>query len=117
MLDSLQFNITDTDIRDAFMKNSDIENVIKIYHKITYDGVDELGPQSYLYDLNVLVEKKNRYYYVYHYHVEEWFAGDSLEYELYDSYNISDKSFRPSNIKYMFTKADFDEFERFCQNL
>jgi hypothetical protein len=50
------------------------KNVIYARESLGHDGYDRDGPQSNLWDFDILVENSNNDYTLYSYHYEDWFC-------------------------------------------
>ena len=62
-----------------------IDNIISTNLIISHDGCGQFGPESNIYDYNVLFINNNKIYYV-NFHREYWYRGkDDEEYEVYDN--------------------------------
>ena len=60
------------------MKNKEI---IFIKYKLSHDGYDCYGPQSNIYDINIII-KENNDYILYNYHKEDWYSSCDNDYYL-----------------------------------
>ena len=57
---------------------------------ISYDGFDNDGPQSYIYNLFVIIKNDNNQYSYCYFTMEQWFReSDNLKYELQSQFNSS----------------------------
>lgn len=66
------------------------KNIIFCKEFISHDGCDNLGWQSNIYDLIIIIEENNNLIF-YNYHCEDWFSdSDNVEYYLTDKKNLCD---------------------------
>jgi hypothetical protein len=94
--------------RKSHSITDDADNILKYYFKdqnviyakehLGHDGYDRHGPESNLWDFDVLVEESNNKYIFYNYHYEDWFShggenyfdyGAQSSYELYSTDDLS----------------------------
>lgn len=69
------------------------KNIAFIDEYLSHDGYDRFGPKSYLWDLYI-VEDINNEFYFYDYHWENWFSKfDSHEYELWKRKKLKECNF------------------------
>jgi hypothetical protein len=67
---------------DKFIQSlSSDEKLIAFHENLEHDGFDRYGPESDLWDLNLITKKGSDYIY-YSLHWENWFRGEKKEYEL-----------------------------------
>ena len=73
---------------DRYIPAAANNNIKWVYEEISYDGFDNHGPESELYDLFIIIyESAKKMYVCYNFHAEEWYTSDTkIEYDNYVSY-------------------------------